>query len=209
MFPQATWTAVVGRLLLVLVVVFQAVDSLVPPKLIQASLLSSSSTESISASRRSFLQFTKLIVWAPTIGALPSISTAASASIPMVSTEEFSTIVRDSARSIDRVEFSGPKSELVLVRLVDGTTFGIRDVVESSIDPRSPLKIAATCKANGVSYAFVDIEAFLSSTTRQKKVYANARVLEAAEKEKQKALRMQEDEALRQEELAEMQSRNR
>jgi hypothetical protein len=125
--------------------------------------------------------------------------------IPMVTTEEFTSIVRDSARSINVVEFSGPKSETVLVRLVDGTAFGIKDVVESPIDPRSPLKIAAVCNANNISYKFVDIESLLaSSSTGKKKNYANARVLEAAEKQKEKALRMQQDEELRQAELAEM-----
>jgi hypothetical protein len=124
--------------------------------------------------------------------------------IPMVTTEEFTSIVRDSARSIDVVELSGPKSETVLVRLVDGTAFGIKDIVESPIDPRSPLKIAAVCNANNIPYKFVDIESLLASSTRKKKNYANARVLEAAEKNKEKALRMQQDEELRQAELAEM-----
>jgi hypothetical protein len=125
--------------------------------------------------------------------------------IPMVTTEEFTSIVRDSARSINVVEFSGPKSETVLVRLVDGTAFGIKDVVESPIDPRSPLKIAAVCNANNIAYKFVDIESLLaSSSTGKKKNYANTRVLEAAEKNKEKALRMQQDEELRQAELAEM-----
>lgn len=128
----------------------------------------------------------------------------ASARMPMVSTEEFTTITRDSSRSIERVEFSGPKSENVVVRLVDGTAFGIRDVVESSTDPRSPLKIAALCNANQIPYKFVDLEAVLAATPRKKKVYANSRVLEAAERQKEKVVRMQQDEELRQEELAEM-----
>lgn len=66
--------------------------------------------------------------------------------VPMLSTEEFFTIVRDSARSIQRVEFSGVKSETVRVRLIDGTVFGLNDVVESPTDPRSPLKVQAACR---------------------------------------------------------------
>lgn len=136
------------------------------------------------------------------------IAAAANASpvraMPMVTAAEFTTIVRDSARSIARVDFAGPRGETVVVRLVDGTTFGIKDAVESSTDPRSPLKIAALCNASKVPYKFVDIEALLAATPRTKKVYANARVLEAAEKQKEKAVRMQQDEDLRQEELQEM-----
>jgi len=123
----------------------------------------------------------------------------------MVTASEFDIILRDSARSIDRVDFSGPRSETVTVRLVDGTAFGIKDVVESPSDPRSPLKIAAACKAYQVPYRFVDLEAALASgSTRQKKVYTNTRVLEAASKQQEKKARMEEDEVLRQAELAAM-----
>jgi hypothetical protein len=66
--------------------------------------------------------------------------------IPMLTTDEFLIIVRDSARSIQRVEFDGPKGETVRVRLIDGTAFGISDVIESPIDPRSPLKVQAACR---------------------------------------------------------------
>ena len=71
---------------------------------------------------------------------------ASAEDIPMITTSEFLTIVRDSARSIQRVEFSGPKGETVQVRLIDGTVFGLNDVVESSTDPRSPLKVQAACR---------------------------------------------------------------
>lgn len=66
--------------------------------------------------------------------------------IPMLSTDEFMVIVRDSARSIQRVEFSGPSSETVRVLLIDGTVFGLNDVIESPVDPRSPLKVQAACR---------------------------------------------------------------
>lgn len=125
--------------------------------------------------------------------------------IPMISTNEFNTIIRDSARSIEVVEFSGPKSETVKVILVDGTTIGINDVIESSTDPRSPLKVAAMCKANQIPYKFTNIEAVLNASPRKKKVYTNERVLQAAEKEKEKAIRMEQDEELRQQQLREMQ----
>jgi hypothetical protein len=120
----------------------------------------------------------------------------------MVTTQEFGIIMRDSARSISVVEFSGPKNENVIVKLVDGTAFSISDVVESPVDPRSPLKIASMCRENQVPTKFVDIEALLASNTRKKKIFANARVLEAQEKEREKALRMAKDEELRQAELA-------
>ena len=153
--------------------------------------------------RRSFLWFA--IAGISTAVAPLTFSPSPALAIPMVSTEEFSSIIRDSARSIETVEFSGPKSETVVVVLVDGTNFGINDVIESPTDPRSPLKIAAMCKANQIPYRFLNIESLLNATPRKKKMYTNARVLEAAEKQKEKELRMQQDEALRQEALREMQ----
>jgi hypothetical protein len=158
-------------------------------------------TSSEESSRRTFLSSAVVGVASSTLLSLPSPVNA----IPMVSTDEFNTILRDSARSIDVVEFSGPKSETVTVVLVDGTTFGINDIIESSTDPRSPLKIAAMCKANLVPYKFVNIEAVLNATPRKKKMYTNARVLEAAEKEREKSIRMQQDEEIRQQQLREMQ----
>jgi hypothetical protein len=112
----------------------------------------------------------------------------------MVTPDEFNIILRDSSRGITRVEFSGPKSEVITVRLVDGTSFGIKDVVESSTDPRSPLKISAACRENRVLTRFVDIESILATTPRKKKMYMNTRVAEAAVKEKEKRARMQQDE---------------
>jgi hypothetical protein len=162
----------------------------------QTTTTATSFSAADNSSRRAFLS--------AAVAAAFLINVQPASALPMVTTAEFITISRDSARSIDRVEFSGPQSANVVVRLVDGTAFGIRDVVESATDPRSPLKIAALCKANNISYRFVDLEAYLAATPRKKKVYANARVLEAAEKQKEKAVRMQQDEELRQEELAEM-----
>ena len=66
--------------------------------------------------------------------------------VPMLSLDEFLIILRDSARSIQRVEFSGPQAETVRVRLIDGTVFGIKDIIESPTDPRSPLKVQAACR---------------------------------------------------------------
>jgi hypothetical protein len=76
----------------------------------------------------------------------PLTATALEENIPMLTTDQFLVIVRDSARSIQRVEFDGPKGETVRVRLIDGTSFGLNDVIESPIDPRSPLKVQAACR---------------------------------------------------------------
>ena len=116
--------------------------------------------------------------------------------IPMITTDEFRIILRDSAQAIKLVEFSGPKSEVVTVKLVDGTSFGLSDVIESSIDPRSPLKIAAMCRENLVATKFASLEAALSSAPKKKKIYSNERVQIAAEKEKARKERMEQDEAL-------------
>jgi hypothetical protein len=167
---------------------------------VATSPLASTGVHETLLPRRNFMMAASMI----TLSIINGLPTAVYA-LPMVSTEEFNTIIRDSARSIDVVEFSGPKSETVKVILVDGTTFGINDVIESSTDPRSPLKVAAMCKANQIPYKFVNIEAVLNASSRKKKVYTNARVLEAAKKEKEKTIRMEQDEELRQQQLREMQ----
>lgn len=100
--------------------------------------------------------------------------------------------------------YTGPKSENVVVKLVDGTTFGIKDIIESSTDPRSPLKVAAACRESGVRTKFVDIEEILASVPKKKKLYTNQRLQEAQEKEKERLERMQRDEELRQAEVARM-----
>ena len=123
--------------------------------------------------------------------------------IPMVTADEFDIILRDSPFSIQVVEFSGPKSETVTVRLVDGTIFGIQGVVESPTDPRSPLKVAAACRENNVKTKFVELESFLS-TMPKKKMYTNQRVQEAQAKERERQLRMQQDEEERLAELRRM-----
>lgn len=84
------------------------------------------------------------------------------------------------------------------VKLVDGTTFGVSDVVESPTDPRSPLKLAAVCRQYKVPTAFLQYQAALASSvnegSKKKKVYMNSIVQKAAEKEVLKRERMQEDE---------------
>ena len=112
----------------------------------------------------------------------------------MVKTNEFETILRDSGRSIQLVEFAGANGETVTVRLVDGTTFGIADVIESPTDPRSPLKISALCRQYKVPTKFVAFDSILASTPRKKKVYMNSIVQKAAEKEVLKIERMKQDE---------------
>lgn len=115
--------------------------------------------------------------------------------VPMITTDEFRTILRDSAQAISVVEFSGAKSDTVTVKLVDGTSFGISDVIESSVDPRSPLKIAAMCRENLVKTKFTSLEAALVNAPKKKKIYSNERVQIAAEKEKARQERIEKDEA--------------
>lgn len=114
--------------------------------------------------------------------------------IPMITTDEFDILLRDSSLSVQLVEFAGPRGEAVTVKLVDGTVFGIKDVVESSTDPRSPLKIAAACRENGVKTKFVELESILAGAPKKKKMYTNQRVQDAQEKEREKEERMRQDE---------------
>jgi len=102
------------------------------------------------------------------------------------------------------VEFSGPKSEQAIARLVDGTLFEISGLVDSATDPRSPLKLVATCRGYKVPTKFTSLEMAVSSTPKKKKVYMNARVQEAAQKEKEKRERMAKDEESRLAELYRM-----
>jgi hypothetical protein len=132
---------------------------------------------------------------ATTSGLLAVLTTPLAAlAIPMVSTPEFESVLRDSARSVQVVEFSGPRSTIATVRLVDGTTFGINDIIESSTDPRSPLQLAATCRQYKVPCKFVMLEEALSSVPKKKKLYQNEIVQKAAGKEKLRKERMQQDE---------------
>lgn len=127
-------------------------------------------------------------------------TTATSSKIPMITLEEFIIVIRDSARSIERVDIYADAR--AIVRLLDGTEFGIRDLVESSTDPRSVLKVAAICRENKVPSKFVDLEAaLLTSAKTKRKNYANSRVQEAAVREKERSERMQRDEEERLEEL--------
>ncbi|KAL7452734.1 hypothetical protein ACHAWC_004455, partial [Mediolabrus comicus] len=128
--------------------------------------------------------------------------------IPSVTSSEFDVILRDSAKSIVSVELSGPKSETALVRLADGTTFSISDLVESNTDPRSPLKLVARCrlynvpiKNTGLLSAVSGESSIISSTGKKKKSYMNKQVQKAEEKEKEKRERMAEDERERLAEL--------
>ncbi|KAL3936437.1 MAG: hypothetical protein SGBAC_008236 [Bacillariaceae sp.] len=116
-----------------------------------------------------------------------------SLAIPQITVDEFGIILRDSPLSVKVVEFSGPKAETITVNLVDGTTFGLKGIVESSTDPRSPLKVSASCRESGVKTKFVDLEALLTKTPK-KKLYTNQRVQEAAAKEKAKEERIKQDE---------------
>ena len=123
-----------------------------------------------------------------------SATAQAASDLPMITTEEFGILLRQSAQAIRVVEFSGPQSETVTVRLVDGTAFGLSDVIESPVDPRSPLKIAAQCRENRVPTQFVALQAALAKAPKRNVLYTNERVLEAAQKEREKQARIQQDE---------------
>mmetsp|Transcript_11334 Transcript_11334/g.27176 ORF Transcript_11334/g.27176 Transcript_11334/m.27176 type:complete len:262 (-) Transcript_11334:861-1646(-) len=114
--------------------------------------------------------------------------------MPMASFDEFNTVLRDSPLSIEVVEFSGPRSETVVVKLVDGTVFGIKDIIESPSDPRSPLKVVASCREANVKTRFVDLEAVLAGSPRKKKMYTNERVQKAYELQAAQKERMRLDE---------------
>lgn len=76
--------------------------------------------------------------------------------------------------------------------------------MESSTDPRSPLKLSAACRESGVKTKFVDLEAMLASNPNKKKMYTNQRVRDAQEKEKERLERIRQDEEQRLAQLAEM-----
>lgn len=138
------------------------------------------------SSRRGFL------VGAGAITGVISLQQSAVA-IPLLTVDELGIILRDSPYSVQIVEFSGPKAETITVKLVDGTSFGLKDIIESSTDPRSPLKVAAACREVGVKTKFVDLEALLTKTPK-KKLYTNQRVQDAQAKTKAQEERMRQDE---------------
>ena len=153
--------------------------------------------------REALLGMAALVTPALTMGAHPALA------IPMISTDEFYILLRDAALSVEVVEFSGPQSETVTVRLVDGTLFGIKDVVESPTDPRSPLKVSAACRENGVKTRFLNLESILANAPKRKKMYTNQRVQDANEKEREKQERIRRDEEERLAALREMEARER
>lgn len=139
---------------------------------------------------------------------LPAASNAEALSI---TSDEFDIILKDSAKSILSVELSGPKSETAIVKLVDGTTFTISDLVESSVDPRSPLKLVARCRLykitvrnTGLVSAVTGEGNIISTSGKKKKNFMNPRVQEAEKKNVEKRARMAEDERERLEELYKM-----
>ena len=147
-------------------------------------MMKASENDEQSNQRRSFLATT----FAATATGLFSFQQSAMA-IPMASVEEFASILRDSPLSVDVVEFSGPRSETVVVKLLDGTVFGIKDIIESPSDPRSPLKLKAICRDANVRTRFPELEAVLAAAPKKKKLYTNERVqkayeLQAAQKER-------------------------
>jgi hypothetical protein len=131
-------------------------------------------------------------------------TTAAAADIPSITSDEFDVILKSSSKSISIVELSGPKSETCLVKLVDGTQFSVSDLIESSTDPRSPLKLVSRCRLYNVPVKNVGLLSALGKTGdtgKKKKVYSNERVRAAEEKNAERRLRMEEDERERLAEL--------
>lgn len=142
------------------------------------------------------------------LGSSAVMKPAPALAMPSVTVKEFETLLRDASKSITLVELSGPKSETVVVTLVDGTQFSISDVVESATDPRSPLKVVATCRSYGVKTSFTSLKESLAKTTSTKrKLYRNAQVLKAAELEEAKQKRMYDDEQERLKEIFEQQQK--
>eukprot|EP00956_Cyclotella_meneghiniana_P029188 scaffold70081_cov69-Cyclotella_meneghiniana.AAC.2 len=124
--------------------------------------------------------------------------------IPSITSDEFDIILKSSSKSISIVELSGPKSESCLVKLVDGTQFTISDLIESSTDPRSPLKLVSRCRLYNVPVKNVGLLSAVGKTGesgKKKKVYSNERVRAADEKNEERKLRMEEDERERLAEL--------
>ena len=153
-----------------------------------------------STDRRNFLASVAVTSMASSALLLPNVASAES--LPSVTVTEFQEIIRDSAKSIKIVEFSGPRSESAVAYLVDGTKFAITGLIDSPSDPRSPLKLAAICRASKIPTKFLTLELAISASgAKKKKSYANSRVQEAAAKEREKKARIEADE---QERLAEL-----
>ena len=153
-----------------------------------------------STDRRNFLASVAVTSMASSALLLPNVASAES--LPSVTVTEFQEIIRDSAKSIKIVEFSGPRSEQAVAYLVDGTKFAITGLIDSPSDPRSPLKLAAICRASKIPTKFLTLELAISASgAKKKKSYANSRVQEAAAKEREKKARIEADE---QERLAEL-----
>lgn len=166
-----------------------------------------------SPDRRSLLRHTMssaaaaaamLVVCPNTATAAVTDTTTKASTLPVITTTEFESILKSSYRSVATVEFTGAKLDQATVRLVDGTTFGISDLIESSTDPRSPLRLMATLRGYNVPTSTkLEYDLLSSSRTvpKKTKVYSNARVQEAAVKEAAKRERMRVDELERQSEL--------
>lgn len=159
------------------------------------------------SSRRSFL-FRSLLSGSGTIGIIASYSSVAAgadiigtgSNLPMVTVAEFETILKSSAKSIKIVElFSySPSDQRAIVTLVDGSTFGLSNLmVDSPTDPRSPLKLASTLQRYNVPYRFPLIEEAVSKysqTSKKRKLYLNEGEREAMKKQEAKRERMAKDE---------------
>jgi len=161
---------------------------------------------SSSSDRRGFFLDTTKTACATALGGAfaATVLPERAAAIPGVTVAEFEILVRDSAKSIKTVVFTGPKGETAVVTLADDTQFGITDLIESSSDPRSPLKLVATCRLNNVPTKFSALEDAVKSASegsRKTKVYMNKRIQRADMLNKEKKIRMAQDELDRLDEL--------
>jgi len=173
-------------------------------KLFSTSSSDTNDVKSDVMNRRSLLNKIAKVSLSSSSLAFLSNSNVANA-IDSVTTSEFQEILKTSYRSIESVEFSGPKGETAVAKLIDGTLFEISDLVESPVDPRSPLKLASVLRGYGIPTKFTSLDLALNKTPKRTKVYYNSRVQEAAKKEAEKAerIRLDEEERLKQLELYE------
>lgn len=179
----------------------------IPRTKLHASTIPSKSQNTIQ--RRTLLS--NLLTASSAILSLPAKADAAPAL--SITSDEFDIILKDSAKSILTVELSGPKSETGIVKLVDGTTFTISDLVESSVDPRSPLKLVARCRLykipvrnTGMVSAVSGEGSIISTSGKKKKNFANPRVQKAEKLNVEKRAREANDERERLEELYKQES---
>jgi hypothetical protein len=134
---------------------------------------------------------------APSYAATATDAAAGSSNLPLVTVAELETILNSSSKSIQRVELFSYSlmDQRAIVTLVDGSKFGHSNLmVESPIDPCSPLKLVSTLQWCNVPYGFPLIEEALSKYSQTKcKLYLNDAEEEVLRKEDEKRERVAKD----------------